>query len=129
METSTRTYFMGTRLCCLLVSGSSLTIEVFVEDQYRYCLVIFGQIKRLSFLGDYLLATCLKNLGGLRNNAVTELISTGLRDLVEGDFFGEHDDLNNPLPTIPKGKTSQLKILRVSLTGTGILISLGPITV
>ncbi|KAJ0173460.1 hypothetical protein K1T71_010609 [Dendrolimus kikuchii] len=53
--------------------------------------------------GDYLLATCLQHLGGLRNNEVTELISSGLRDLVEGDFFGEHDNDNNPLPSHPKG--------------------------
>lgn len=54
------------------------------------------------FPGDHLLATCLQQLGGLRNNEVTELISTGLRDLVEGDFFGDHDAENNPVPTQPK---------------------------
>lgn len=63
-----------------------------------------GSISDLYILGDYLLASCLKNLGGLYNNEVTELISTGLRDLVEGEFLGDHDDDNNPLPSRPTGK-------------------------
>ncbi|KAL0868883.1 hypothetical protein ABMA27_007223 [Loxostege sticticalis] len=75
-------------------------------DKYKD--LLYGN-KIVLLTGDYLLATCLKNLGGLRNNAVTELISTGLRDLVEGDFFGEHDDLNNPLPTIPKGSNDVIR--------------------
>lgn len=45
----------------------------------------------------------MQHLGGLRNNEVTELISTGLRDLVEGDAFGNHDKDGNPIPTLPKG--------------------------
>lgn len=57
--------------------------------------------------GDYLLATSLKQLAGLRNNDITELISSGLRDLIEGDFFGEHDDEMNPVPTRPKGIDSK----------------------
>ncbi|KOB64780.1 putative tumor suppressor protein, partial [Operophtera brumata] len=62
---------------------------------------------KISLLtGDYLLATCLQHLGGLRNNEVTELISTGLRDLVEGDFLGKRSEKDNsPLPTMPKGET------------------------
>ncbi|CAH2044776.1 unnamed protein product, partial [Iphiclides podalirius] len=56
--------------------------------------------------GDYLLAKCLKHLGDLRNNEVTELISTGLRDLVEGDFFGEIDADGNPLPSKPKASNT-----------------------
>lgn len=59
--------------------------------------------------GDYLFATCLKQLGGLRNNSVLELISSGLRDLVEGNLFGEHDDEQNPLPTKPKGAEGIIK--------------------
>ncbi|XP_061722099.1 all trans-polyprenyl-diphosphate synthase PDSS2-like isoform X1 [Cydia pomonella] len=54
--------------------------------------------------GDYLLAKCLQHLGGLRNNEVTELISTGLRDLVEGDFLGERGPDNTPMPTKPKAE-------------------------
>ncbi|XP_034833825.1 all trans-polyprenyl-diphosphate synthase PDSS2-like [Maniola hyperantus] len=63
--------------------------------------LLYGN-KIVLLTGDYLLATCLQHLGGLRNNEVTELISTGLRDLVEGDFFGDHDDDNNSLPSKPK---------------------------
>ncbi|KAL4713041.1 hypothetical protein ACJJTC_001095 [Scirpophaga incertulas] len=69
-------------------------------DKYKD--LLYGN-KIVLLTGDYLLATCLQNLGGLRNNEVTELISSGLRDLVEGDFFGEHDEANNPMPTKPKG--------------------------
>ncbi|CAH2094842.1 unnamed protein product [Euphydryas editha] len=68
-------------------------------DKYKD--LLYGN-KIVLLTGDYLLATCLKNLGKLRNNDVTELISTGLRDLVEGDFLGERDDANNPLPSKPK---------------------------
>ncbi|XP_013194222.1 all trans-polyprenyl-diphosphate synthase PDSS2 [Amyelois transitella] len=69
-------------------------------DKYKD--LLYGN-KIVLLSGDYLLATCLHQLGILRNNAVTELISTGLRDLVEGDFYGEHDADNNPIPTKPKG--------------------------
>ncbi|KAG6441994.1 decaprenyl-diphosphate synthase subunit 2 [Manduca sexta] len=68
----------------------------------KYNDLLYGN-KIVLLTGDYLLAQCLQHLGGLRNNEVTELISSGLRDLVEGDFFGEHDKDNNPLPTQPKG--------------------------
>ncbi|XP_026332858.1 decaprenyl-diphosphate synthase subunit 2-like [Hyposmocoma kahamanoa] len=67
----------------------------------KYKDLLYGN-KIVLLTGDYLLATCLQQLGGLRNNEVTELISTGLRDLVEGDFLGEHDKENNPLPSQPK---------------------------
>ncbi|XP_045537929.1 all trans-polyprenyl-diphosphate synthase PDSS2 [Papilio machaon] len=65
--------------------------------------------KIVLLTGDYLLAKCLAHLGGLRNNAVTELISTGLRDLVEGDFLGETDVEGNHLPTKPKGGNEIIK--------------------
>ncbi|KAJ2944664.1 hypothetical protein O0L34_g4019 [Tuta absoluta] len=74
-------------------------------DSYKD--LLYGN-KIVLLTGDYLLATCLKQLGGLRNNEVTELISTGLRDLVEGDFLGDHDDENNPIPTMPKGDSEAL---------------------
>ncbi|CAB3249483.1 unnamed protein product [Arctia plantaginis] len=70
-------------------------------DKYKD--LLYGN-KIVLLTGDYLLANCLRNLGGLRNNEVTELISTGLRDLVEGDFFGERDADNNPMLTKPKGE-------------------------
>ncbi|XP_032521360.2 all trans-polyprenyl-diphosphate synthase PDSS2-like [Danaus plexippus] len=67
----------------------------------KYKDLLYGN-KIVLLTGDYLLATCLQHLGGLHNNEVTELISTGLRDLVEGDFLGDHDDDHNPLPSRPK---------------------------
>ncbi|XP_045532674.1 all trans-polyprenyl-diphosphate synthase PDSS2-like [Pieris brassicae] len=67
----------------------------------KYQDLLYGN-KIVLLTGDYLLARCLQHLGGLRNNEVTELISTGLRDLVEGDFIGDHDDEHKPLPTKPK---------------------------
>ncbi|XP_068619337.1 all trans-polyprenyl-diphosphate synthase PDSS2-like [Battus philenor] len=68
----------------------------------KYNDLLWGN-KIVLLTGDYLLAKCLQHLGGLRNNEVTELISTGLRDLVEGDFVGETDVEGNLLPTKPKG--------------------------
>ncbi|XP_021194518.3 all trans-polyprenyl-diphosphate synthase PDSS2 [Helicoverpa armigera] len=69
--------------------------------------LLYGN-KIVLLTGDFLLATCLQHLGGLRNNEVTELISTGLRDLVEGDAFGLFDADNNPLPTKPRGESLQV---------------------
>ncbi|KAI8424756.1 hypothetical protein MSG28_006704 [Choristoneura fumiferana] len=60
--------------------------------------------KIVLLTGDYLLAKCLQHLGGLRNNEVTELISTGLRDLVEGDFLGDRSADNGPLPSRPRAE-------------------------
>ncbi|KAF9416166.1 hypothetical protein HW555_006418 [Spodoptera exigua] len=73
-------------------------------DKYKD--LLYGN-KIVLLTGDFLLATCLQHLGGLRNNEVTELISTGLRDLVEGDAFGNHDNDGNPIPTLPKAKDEE----------------------
>ncbi|XP_035449231.2 all trans-polyprenyl-diphosphate synthase PDSS2, partial [Spodoptera frugiperda] len=73
-------------------------------DKYKD--LLYGN-KIVLLTGDFLLATCLQHLGGLRNNEVTELISTGLRDLVEGDAFGNHDKDGNPIPTLPKAESEE----------------------
>ncbi|XP_022818005.1 decaprenyl-diphosphate synthase subunit 2-like [Spodoptera litura] len=73
-------------------------------DKYKD--LLYGN-KIVLLTGDFLLATCLQHLGGLRNNEVTELISTGLRDLVEGDAFGNHDNDGNPIPTLPKAEDEE----------------------
>ncbi|CAH0728633.1 unnamed protein product, partial [Brenthis ino] len=77
-------------------------VNLMEKEKYgdKYKDFLYGN-KIVLLTGDYLLASCLKNLGGLYNNDVTELISTGLRDLVEGDFLGDFDDDNNPLPSRP----------------------------
>ncbi|XP_038206991.1 all trans-polyprenyl-diphosphate synthase PDSS2-like, partial [Zerene cesonia] len=74
----------------------------------KYKDLLYGN-KIVLLTGDYLLAKCLQHLGGLRNNDVTELISTGLRDLVEGDFIGDHDDDHKPLPSKPKATNEVIR--------------------
>lgn len=61
----------------------------------------FGnQIALLS--GDYLLSTSFHELACIKNQELNELMSSALRDLVEGDFLGETDIQNNPLPGKPQ---------------------------
>ncbi|XP_047512547.1 all trans-polyprenyl-diphosphate synthase PDSS2-like [Pieris napi] len=52
-------------------------------------------------LGDYLLVTANGMLARLRNQDLSYLISTALRDLSEGEFFGPRDEQNIPIPSIP----------------------------
>lgn len=51
-------------------------------------------------IGDYLLVTANGMLARLRNQDLSYLISTALRDLSEGEFFGPRDEQNMPLPSI-----------------------------
>ncbi|XP_023950239.2 all trans-polyprenyl-diphosphate synthase PDSS2-like [Bicyclus anynana] len=88
-----------------LIHRSMVNLQDKEKHGDKYKDLLYGN-KIVLLTGDYLLATCLQHLGGLRNNEVTELISTGLRDLVEGDFLGERDDENNPLPTKPKASNT-----------------------
>ncbi|XP_062529048.1 all trans-polyprenyl-diphosphate synthase PDSS2 [Bombyx mori] len=62
---------------------------------------IFGN-KIAILLGDYLLVTANAMLAELRNSDVSYIISTALKDLSEGEFFGERDEQNMPLPGRPK---------------------------
>ncbi|KAL4717868.1 hypothetical protein ACJJTC_005713 [Scirpophaga incertulas] len=62
---------------------------------------IFGN-KIAILLGDYLLVTANAMLAGLRNSDVSYIISTALKDLSEGEFFGERDEQNQPIPGKPK---------------------------
>lgn len=62
---------------------------------------IFGN-KIAILLGDYLLVTANGMLANLRNSDVSYIISTALKDLSEGEFFGERDEQNMPLPGKPK---------------------------
>ncbi|XP_059048253.1 all trans-polyprenyl-diphosphate synthase PDSS2-like [Achroia grisella] len=52
-------------------------------------------------IGDYLLVTANGMLARLRNQDLSYLISTALRDLSEGEFFGDRDAQNMPLPGKP----------------------------
>lgn len=52
-------------------------------------------------IGDYLLVTANGMLARLKNQDLSYLISTALRDLSEGEFFGHRDAQNLPLPGKP----------------------------
>ncbi|XP_045533561.1 all trans-polyprenyl-diphosphate synthase PDSS2-like [Pieris brassicae] len=52
-------------------------------------------------IGDYLLVTANGMLARLKNQDLSYLISTALRDLSEGEFFGPRDEQNMPIPSIP----------------------------
>lgn len=62
---------------------------------------IFGN-KIAILLGDYLLVTANGMLASLRNQDISYVISSALRDLSEGEFFGERDEQNMPLPGKPR---------------------------
>lgn len=62
---------------------------------------IFGN-KIAILLGDYLLVTANGMLAELRDSDVSYIVSTALKDLSEGEFFGERDEQNMPLPGKPK---------------------------
>ncbi|KAF7269675.1 hypothetical protein GWI33_017291 [Rhynchophorus ferrugineus] len=56
----------------------------------------------LSLLtGDFLLSNSFRELAGLRNQEVNELVSMCLRDLVEAEFIEPRDRQNRPLPAKP----------------------------
>ncbi|KOB64781.1 putative tumor suppressor protein, partial [Operophtera brumata] len=52
-------------------------------------------------IGDYLLVTANGMLARLKNQDLSYIISTALRDLSEGEFFGHRDSQNMPLPGKP----------------------------
>ncbi|XP_061722107.1 all trans-polyprenyl-diphosphate synthase PDSS2-like [Cydia pomonella] len=52
-------------------------------------------------IGDYLLVTANGMLARLKNQDLSYLISTALRDISEGEFYGERDKQNMPLPGKP----------------------------
>lgn len=52
-------------------------------------------------IGDYLLVTANGMLARLKNQDLSYIISTALRDLSEGEFFGHRDTQNMPLPGKP----------------------------
>lgn len=52
-------------------------------------------------IGDYLLVTANGMLARLKNADLSYLISTALRDISEGEFYGDRDAQNMPLPGKP----------------------------
>lgn len=67
---------------------------------------IFGN-KIAILLGDYLLVTANGMLASLRNQDISYVISSALRDLSEGEFFGDRDEQNMPLPGKPNKSTNK----------------------
>ncbi|CAH2056362.1 unnamed protein product, partial [Iphiclides podalirius] len=68
---------------------------------------IFGN-KIAILLGDYLLVTANTMLAGLKNADVLYTVSLGLKNLSEGEFFGDRDEQNMPLPGKPKSETDDI---------------------
>lgn len=72
--------------------------------------------------GDYLLSNCCVELAALRNQEITELMSSAVRDLTESEFVGQRDQQNNPLPTNPlEGSPVEEWTLRSELSGGRLL--------
>lgn len=74
-------------------------------------------------LGDYLFVTAIAMLAELRNSDVSYIISTALKDLSEGEFFGERDEQNQPLPGKPKKLNDEINITfdTTSITADDVL--------
>ncbi|XP_047536771.1 all trans-polyprenyl-diphosphate synthase PDSS2-like [Vanessa atalanta] len=79
-----------------------LNIPVEEQDQKRDTSMFANKIAIL--IGDYLLVTANGMLARLRNQDLSYLISTALRDISEGEFFGPRDSQNMPLPGEPVNK-------------------------
>ncbi|CAH0556610.1 unnamed protein product [Brassicogethes aeneus] len=60
--------------------------------------------------GDYLLSICFRELAGLKNQKVNEIISTSLRDLAEAEFIEPRDKQNRPLPAKPLSVQQDVEI-------------------
>ncbi|CAB3381190.1 Hypothetical predicted protein [Cloeon dipterum] len=69
--------------------------------------------------GDYLLGNSCAELANLRNSELVELMSSAVRDMAEGEFVGERDKQNNPLPS--PGLTEQDWTLRSVLSAGSLL--------
>lgn len=81
-----------------LLHNSVLNINV--ENTEEFSDLNFGNT--LSLLtGDYLLSSSFRELAGLKNQEVNELVSACLRDFVEAEFIHPRDKQNRPLPAKP----------------------------
>lgn len=65
--------------------------------------IIFGN--KISLLtGDYLLGHASLELANLRNQTITGVISSAIRDFTESEFIGDRDHQNNVLPSRPSAE-------------------------
>lgn len=75
-------------------------LNIYTKDMKEFSELNFGNT--LSLLsGDYLLSSSFRELAGLRNQEVNEMVSVCLRDLVEAEFIEPRDKQNRPLPVKP----------------------------
>ncbi|XP_077300289.1 all trans-polyprenyl-diphosphate synthase PDSS2-like [Arctopsyche grandis] len=58
--------------------------------------------------GDLLLVKANGMLSNIRNAHVNEMISSALRDLTDGEFIGERDLQNFPMPSVPAKEKPEL---------------------
>lgn len=73
-------------------------LNMSIEERHQNAdTAMFGN-KLALLIGDYLLVTANGMLARLKNQDLSYLISTALRDMSEGEFFGERDMQNMPLP-------------------------------
>lgn len=76
-------------------------LNVAIEDRHRNMDTTMFANKIAILIGDYLLVTANGMLARLKNQDLSYLISTALRDISEGEFFGERDSQNMPIPGQP----------------------------
>lgn len=65
--------------------------------------------------GDYLLVTANGMLSKLRNQHLSEIVSSALRDLSDGEFVGDRDPQNMPIPSKPVGQTDVITEIKNDL--------------
>ncbi|XP_053613866.1 all trans-polyprenyl-diphosphate synthase PDSS2-like [Plodia interpunctella] len=76
-------------------------LNISIEKQLQITDTAMFANKVAILIGDYLLVTANGMLARLKNQDLSYLISTALRDISEGEFFGERDSQNMPLPGKP----------------------------
>lgn len=57
-----------------------------------------------------MLTSSFKEIAGVRNQEVTELVALGLRDLTEAQFIKPRDNQSRPLPAKPLASRSELNL-------------------
>lgn len=81
-----------------LVHNSLVNLQTQPKDETGD--IIFGN--KISLLtGDYLLGHASLELANLRNQDITGVISSAIRDFTESEFIGDRDNQNNVLPSRP----------------------------
>lgn len=86
-------------------------LNVPIQDRDKNMDTTMFANKIAILIGDYLLVTANGMLARLKNQDLSYLISTALRDISEGEFFGERDLQNMPIPGKPiRGEIDEFNI-------------------